>query len=100
MKTIAFAATALLVIGTVNAAGDGVTYKYQGNDWTGTCGNGTFQSPIDIPASAIPFLNSTQTFKRFLASVGGQAKIVDEPKRDLQVTTFTPISSTCTYSTT
>ena len=51
-----------------NAAAAGVSYKYMGNDWTGTCATGKRQSPIDIPTGQVVELNSASYLKRFLQS--------------------------------
>lgn len=52
-----------------NAAAAGVSYKYMGNEWSGTCATGKRQSPIDIPTGQVVELDSAsylKDLKRFL----------------------------------
>lgn len=59
-------AAALLLVSTVHASSEGVSYKYMGKDWSGTCKNGTQQSPIDIPTNFSSVFNTSKIYSRFL----------------------------------
>lgn len=57
-----------LLLGTayVSAGDAGVSYKYLGQDWTGTCATGKRQSPIDIPKGDLEFFNTSKLYNTFL----------------------------------
>ena len=50
-----------LFLGTalVSAGDSGFHYRYQGNEWPGTCATGLRQSPIDIPKGKLEFFNTS-----------------------------------------
>ena len=60
----------LVFLGTAIVSGGdaGVSYKYQGQDWPGTCATGLRQSPIDIPKSELEFFNTSTLYNTFLSA--------------------------------
>jgi hypothetical protein len=62
------ASVIFLLLGTtfVSAGDAGVSYKYEGKDWPGTCATGLRQSPIDIPKGELEFFNTSKLYNTFL----------------------------------
>jgi hypothetical protein len=102
-----------LVLGTayVSAGDAGVSYKYLGQDWTGTCATGKRQSPIDIPKGDLEFFNTSKLYNTFLNTASSMVSKVASGHRILQNDAIispilassaspTPISisTTCTLS--
>jgi hypothetical protein len=46
----------ILYITNVKSSSVGVSYNYEGNEWSGTCATGKRQSPIDIPTDQVGWL--------------------------------------------
>ena len=71
MRSIIDTGLIFALLGSISlVSGDNkhASYRYQGQDWTGTCATGKRQSPIDIPKSKLEFFNTSSLYNPFLST--------------------------------
>lgn len=84
----------------VTGSGESVSYKYQGQDWPGTCATGIKQSPIDIPKGEFDFFNTSTLYNTFLntPSIIGGNQAASKHRLLQNNAAPTSISTSCTLS--
>ena len=82
-----------LFLGTsfVSASDASISYRYQGQDWNGTCATGKRQSPIDIPKGELEFFNTSKLYNTFLSTASIIGSNAGSGHRILQNDSSSPI---------
>ena len=80
----------------VTTGAAGVSYNYEGNDWTGTCATGKRQTPIDFPTDLVGHIFTENSHTTTTSTTKTATTSSDGHRRFMAGTTSTPSISTTT----